>query len=432
MAITNHCVNPSAETAATGYTRTYVRAGLTGSAAYRSTNNPKIGSYCIAVDITGNGTTNVNSDFDIALPRHDTVAAGTTYVFSAHINHDGASCTYQWYLRWENAAGTNLGTFVSALTPALQGEYGRTYVSRTAVTGATRCVVQLWVFGCTEAVLRTFRIDNVQYEEGSFPRPYFDGDMPFGSWNGTAHASTSQIPDLAVPGPAVPTFGTDISYYRVNMNLTQARSEGIRFAFFKVGQGASSTGAGQTTDAQWANYVTKAKAAGLYYAGYWYIGDTESAASQASRCKAYMGDTTIPLAMDWEEGGGNWANVKAVIAAFRATGLTVRWLYCRASWWLQYGGPQLSQLNVYLWNARYGSNNPGTPQDLYTAAITPDPSFGWQNYGELSTQIYQYSDDSTIGGETPADADVFDGTPAQLKSLFAYYSPKRGALLSFI
>ncbi len=222
------------------------------------------------------------------------------------------------------------------------------------------------------------------------------------------------------PDPRLtPLFGLDVNRFRAGLNLATAQNEGMAFVFGKVGQGSSvASGYGQTLDESWPTFRDSARAIGMPLGGYWYIGDTESPESQAARCRAWIGDRGIPLAMDWEEGGGEWPNVVACIAAFRAAGLTVRLLYARATWHAAHGGGDIAAQGLTLWNARYPSVNGGTPAALYEAVKSSLDTY-WQAYGGVSTELLQYSDASTIATMTPVDANAYDGTPQEIAALLA-------------
>lgn len=223
----------------------------------------------------------------------------------------------------------------------------------------------------------------------------------------------------AVEGDArlAPLYGLDVNHFRSGLNLATAATEGLAFVFAKIGQGASAgQGYGQTLDPQWPTFRDAALAAGLALGGYWYVGDTETAVSQAARCKAWIGDRGIPIALDWEEGGGNWANLSACVTAFRDAGLTVRMLYTRKTYYDANGGGSISALSLALWNARYPTTTNGTPTGLY-AAVASDLDTYWQTYGGVDAQILQFSDNATIAGTSPVDADAFNGDEADLATL---------------
>lgn len=237
---------------------------------------------------------------------------------------------------------------------------------------------------------------------------------------GAAELRALAVTHAAPPDPRLtPLYGLDVNRFRAGLNLATAQNEGLAFVFGKVGQGSSTaSGFGQTLDESWPTFRDSALAIGMPLGGYWYLGDTETPESQAARCRAWIGHRGVPLALDWEEGGGEWSNVVACVDAFRAAGLVVRVLYARASWHAAHGGGSIAALDLTLWNARYPVTTGGTPTALYDN-VKADLDTYWQTYGGVTTEILQYSDASTIAGTSPVDANAYDGTPAEIAALLA-------------
>lgn len=234
---------------------------------------------------------------------------------------------------------------------------------------------------------------------------------------------TDVDPAGPTPGTASPIYGTDVSSAYGAVSIATLQANGIGYVLARVGQGASSTGNGQLIDGQWATNRDNCRKQRMPLGAYWYVGDTESPASQASRCRAAMGEPGIPLCLDWEEGGGDWTNFLACLTAFRNAGLNVRMLYCRYTYYLNNGGRDLVPLRLTLWNSRYPSSSAGTPSALYSA-VSSDRATYWQTYGGITSKILQYSNNATIGSYTAADADAFNGSQAELESLL---TPAGGA-----
>lgn len=242
---------------------------------------------------------------------------------------------------------------------------------------------------------------------------------------------TDVDPDAAQPGPTTPLYGVDVSRYQDGLKLTDAAAAGAEFCVAKVGQGAGSDPAhnvgpyGQTTDTTFAAWRAQAVAAGMAFGGYWYLGNNETPANQAARCLAALrdaGDVRVPLMLDWERAGGDYANLAATVDAFRQAGLDVRWLYTSASYYAEQGSSgDLAALGLTLWNARYPSNNTGTLQALYQPVASNRATY-WQTYGGLTTRILQYAQTAQItsGGKAyTVDADAFHGDRAALAAAFA-------------
>ncbi len=414
----NVCYNPSVEVNDSGYVRAFLRSAVTATGAVRVADGAAaVGTNHIRVQCSNaTGGTSTSSDFDVTVPRAS-VVEGVAYTFSCHSKHDVVGPDIRWYLRWENESGTNLGVVNGVRTP-LTTAWDRYALTATAPAGATRAFLQVWVYGVVHTATQSWRLDGLLYEPSSSLGSYGDGTVAGWAWDGVAHNSLSRVVVDAPDKRLAPIFGLDVNHFRTGLNLATAQNEGMAFAIAKIGQGSSTAqGFGETLDASWVSFRNAALAIDMPFAGYWYLGDTEAPSSQAQRCRDYLGDLGVPVILDWELGGGTWSNVVACVNAFRAVGLTVRMLYTRASFYSANGGGSLSDLNLALWNARYPVTTGGTPQALYEN-VKDNLDAYWQSYGGVSTQIMQYSDNSTIATMTPVDANAFYGDEADLAVLF--------------
>lgn len=314
---------------------------------------------------------------------------------------------------------------VSVTSPQMASPYavGTEFAWRLRVVGGV--IEVYWAFGgaalpatpqITTAAVPTGQL--CYFKAGLYNQSTTANDA--GTAVGAAELRALAVTHTVAADPRLtPLFGLDVNRFRAGLNLATAQNEGLAFVFGKVGQGSSvAAGFGQTLDESWPTFRDSALAIGMPLGGYWYLGDTETPESQAARCRAWIGHRGIPLALDWEEGGGEWSNVVACVAAFRAAGLVVRLLYARASWHAAHGGGDIAALGLTLWNARYPSTSGGTPVALYDA-VKADLATYWQTYGGVTTEILQYSDASTIAGTSPVDANAYDGTPAELAELLA-------------
>jgi hypothetical protein len=213
----------------------------------------------------------------------------------------------------------------------------------------------------------------------------------------------------------VTVYGIDVGSYQAGIDMAQVAREGFVFVFAKVGQGAGTgkvTGYGQSLNPAWPAQRDGARKAGLLLAGYWYVGNTESPASQAARCKAALGDTSIPLALDWEDASGAWSTFLAVLAAFRAAGLRVVLGYCPQWYGTAHGMTDFAATGLALWSSRYPATAPGAASVLYQAV----PASYWAGYAGTPVTVLQYADSATVAGMT-VDADAYAGTRDQLAAL---------------
>lgn len=200
-------------------------------------------------------------------------------------------------------------------------------------------------------------------------------------------------------------FGPDLSHFQAGFDFKRAAAEGMQFCVGKISQGAG------MKDTQWPKTRDQGRAAGLIVIGYHYI-DGTSPAAQAANCAAWIGDRAIPVALDWEAGGGNYAQLAAVTAAFRKAGLNVRLVYTGAWYWQPQGSPDLRPLGLALWKSRYPSTAPGSPAGLYAKV----PTSYWAGLGGLDTRLLQFTDHAAIAGMS-TDCSAFLGTRDQLAAL---------------
>lgn len=230
--------------------------------------------------------------------------------------------------------------------------------------------------------------------------------------------TVTDVDPATTPGTDTPIYGTDLSSAYGAVDLAAMKSNGMSYVLARVGQGAGSNGNGQLIDSLWTANAAAARANRLPLAAYWYLGDSETPASQATRCRTAIGDPGTALCLDWEAGGGDFTNLTNCLAAFRAAGLNVKMIYSRYTYYLANGGRDLVPLKCALWNSRYPTNNAGTVSGLY-AAVSADRATYWQTMGGIQTKVLQYSNNVTIGAYSAADADAFNGTTAELEALFA-------------
>ena len=230
---------------------------------------------------------------------------------------------------------------------------------------------------------------------------------------------------LAPPGW---TFFVDTSRYQFDradpINLTRVRDLGYAANIAKVGQGAGTTNGGTaygaTLDPYWTTNRDQSRQLwGDAFAGYWYVGNTEAPADQAARCKSALGDTSIPIMLDWEDGGGTWSNLLNVLAAFRSAGLRVTMLYCGSGYALNsQNGPasNIDGTGLNLIRARYWTNSSGHPRALFDD-ITDPRGFGLATFAGGSPDAFQFTQYGTVYPGLDMDVDAFPGTAAGLVAM---------------
>lgn len=239
-------------------------------------------------------------------------------------------------------------------------------------------------------------------------------------WTTTTAAVKVPVPDPS-PQPSgqagVQVF-PDISHFQDGIDLAALKAAGYAGLIAKIGQGSSAAQSyGQTIDPNWAGWWPTAKALwGSYFMGYWYVGDTETPASQAARCKAAIGDLSIPVELDWETGGGSFTNLLAVLAAFRAAGLNVTSLYTYYAYGTANGAANIdtATAGLSLRLARYPNIASNTPAVMQAAV----PATYWNAYAGGTIDAVQFASDCQVLAGWKIDCNVFKGS---MDSLLAFF-----------
>jgi GH25 family lysozyme M1 (1,4-beta-N-acetylmuramidase) len=209
----------------------------------------------------------------------------------------------------------------------------------------------------------------------------------------------------------VTIFGPDISHWQSGFDVARAAQEGCEFIIGKVSEGSG------FRDPQWPKTRDAAHQAGLLLVGYHYV-TTEDPAKQAALCASWLGDRSIPLALDWEDRGGNGANLLRVLKAFRDAGLNMRLIYTGHWYWQEQGSPDLSAAGLPLWSSRYPNANVAAPAALYPRV----PTSYWSGFGGLQTALLQFSKTASIAG-AKCDVSAFRGTRDELAALLGGTAP---------
>lgn len=232
------------------------------------------------------------------------------------------------------------------------------------------------------------------------------------------------IQTLAPPGI---TFYIDASRYQGDradpINFTRVKDLGYAGAVIKIGQGGGTTTGGtvygQTIDPYWASFRDQARALWpTTFAGYWYLGNTETPASQAARCKAALPDVTIPIMLDWEDGGGTWQNCLDVLAAFRSAGLKVTMLYVGSGYAAAQGATNIDATGLHVIRPRYWTNDTGHPRTLWDDMPAPS-GFGLAPFNGATPDATQFTQYGLVYPGMAIDVNAIVGTPATLARMIA-------------
>lgn len=242
---------------------------------------------------------------------------------------------------------------------------------------------------------------------------------------------TVSVRPLPAPGlaPEGWSFFLDISHHQGNppgpLDLPRAASLGYAGCIVRIGQAEHNRYNGTVfntiLDTWW--YSHRDQALALWpntMAAYWYVGDRMSPAAQAAFIADAIGDPTIPLVLDWEEGSGTWANLMAVLDACRERDLNPTMVYVGRS---HAGRSDVGPIDIpasglHLWAPRYWINDPagGNPRDLWNAQST---GFGYDAVAGTIPRAHQFTQYGRLWEGSPVNVDVnsFPGSRAQLAAL---------------
>ncbi|MEY8018888.1 MULTISPECIES: GH25 family lysozyme [Mycobacterium] len=144
--------------------------------------------------------------------------------------------------------------------------------------------------------------------------------------------------------------------------------------------------------------------------GYHYV-TTDDPASQVRTWHANNGGTRAML--DWEDNGGDLANLTAVVDAFNAAGIIVQLGYYPQWYWRQQGRGTLSGLADALVSSGYPDGS-GYASTIY-ADSGGNTGEGWAPYGGVTPAAWQFTNSANIAGHT-VDCNAYQGT--DLRVLF--------------
>ncbi|ADG96574.1 glycoside hydrolase family 25 [Segniliparus rotundus DSM 44985] len=235
-------------------------------------------------------------------------------------------------------------------------------------------------------------------------------------WSGhTGHVHTRIVRALAAPddigqeGNSMPLWGVDISNNNGAVDLAQVKAEGFDFVAAKVTEGTG------FKDSYWPRNRDAARANDLILIGYHYVRDGD-AEGQAANLAAHIGDTSVPVALDFESGSGGYANFQAVKSAVERRGMRVALSYIPRWYWQRIGSPDISDAPG-LWASAY-VNGTGYASVLYPG----DEWSGWQPYGGGEPKILQFSSSAHVAGKS-VDVNAFRGAREELLSLLGATAP---------
>lgn len=170
----------------------------------------------------------------------------------------------------------------------------------------------------------------------------------------------------------IPIFGIDISNNNGFVDLDRVKTEGFQFVWAKVSEGPTFVDSFWPSTRDWCGRI------GLLLAGYHYIreGDTQA---QADNLISHLGDVSIPVMLDFEQGSGDIENFWAVKDAIEARGVVVCLSYIPRWYWQQIGEPDISGVpgliqSSYVGGSGYASTLYPETTHHYGPAMAAKPS----------------------------------------------------------
>lgn len=171
---------------------------------------------------------------------------------------------------------------------------------------------------------------------------------------------------------------------------------------------------GTTVDRAYAKHKANARRAGKLFCSYLYLGNAISAAANAALHASVEPDRGVPVMADWEDGSGNAAFLRAVVAELKKLGYRVALTYAPRWYWQAQGSPSLAGLPPLV-SSRYPDRVPGDFDTQYRKI----PTSFWDGYGGNTVAMVQISANGRLQPYpgTDLDLDAYRGTRTQLAAL---------------
>lgn len=217
-------------------------------------------------------------------------------------------------------------------------------------------------------------------------------------------------------------LGIDISEHQDGLQLSRAKAEGMQFVIIRLCDGTY-------RDKVFRSHLADAEANGMLVSTYWYL----RAPSEGTTIKQQVdvidsqlgGRKDLGVWIDVESIGPNERKLLTSQDVWQAKrelerrGYHVPGIYSGAWYWEQMPGGEPSMQGLgYLWVSSYGSNNYGTPRQLYQAE-GGDSHPGWSYpLGDRTPDILQYGSNGNVAGFKSVDVNAFQGTADQLRDIF--------------
>ena len=190
-------------------------------------------------------------------------------------------------------------------------------------------------------------------------------------------------------------FYIDISSFQAGINLA-----GWHAVASKITQGTG------YVNPYWTRFKGQAANAGAFFFGYHFL-EAGNGAGQADHYWATCGK--LPCMIDLEPTGSSHPGIgdgAAFCDRLRSHGGICNMLYLPRWWWQQIGSPSL---NPFI------SRHLHLVSSAYTGYSDSGP--GWQPYGGMKPDVWQYSSTLRTGGMGQVDANAYLGSWAQLAAM---------------
>lgn len=197
------------------------------------------------------------------------------------------------------------------------------------------------------------------------------------------------------------SFYIDISNYQAGINLSG----------WHAVCGKASEGSGWA-DPSFATFRMHAAGVGAYFFGYHFLHEGNGA-GQADFYFGHAGRT--PCMIDFEPTAGSNPQIGDAVAfaqRLRSRGCPCELIYCPRWYWGNLGSPSLgpvSELGLKLVSSSYSAYSDSGP--------------GWNPYGGMVPQIWQYTSTLSTGGYRQVDCNAYKGSFAQLAAMAGGAAP---------
>jgi lysozyme len=204
--------------------------------------------------------------------------------------------------------------------------------------------------------------------------------------------------------------GVDASHHQEDIDVGRLP---VDFVIARTAQAAGGK-YGTTRDRAYAKHKANAQRAGKLFCSYLYLGNAVSPAANAALHASIEPDRSVPMMVDWEDGSGDGAFLRAVVAELGKLDYQVRLTYAPRWYWQKVGSPSLAGLPPLV-SSRYPDRNPGDFDTQYRKI----PANFWDGYGGNTVAVVQISANGRLQPYPGTDLDLnaYRGTRDQFAAL---------------